>query len=345
MSAYVNLGMIDPAAMARDAARARTRPSFGDEFVGFRESCYLWCLRHPRGHLDAALAVPAWARGRPTATAAGPPRRASTSSSAARAATRSGTTRSARSSRAASCTTTCAWRGARPCPPGTAPRAPRTAAAASEAPPSATRPPGRARAARPAQRHGCARRRRASVVRRAAVVLGWRDRAARTAVRNRGRRPCSARRIRAGDLAGAGAPPHRGRGARRGDGEAHSRTSSRPPSAHDAAGWRSTGRGPCPLAAATSSSRQLTLAAPAGVVPRLAVPHEQRTNRPRTGYIDQAGCAPAGVASESGDSLGRYAKRARGTSRARRRFDRRLKISLNVFVVSRVVSLARPRGL
>ena len=62
MSAYVNLGMIDPAAMARDAARANAA-KFLDEFVGFRESCYLWCLRHPRGHLDAALAVPAWARG------------------------------------------------------------------------------------------------------------------------------------------------------------------------------------------------------------------------------------------------------------------------------------------
>lgn len=61
MSAYVNLGMIDVYTIARDATAAKA-DKFLAEFVGFRESPYLWCLLHPRGYCDAALAVPAWAR-------------------------------------------------------------------------------------------------------------------------------------------------------------------------------------------------------------------------------------------------------------------------------------------
>ncbi|EOD36146.1 hypothetical protein EMIHUDRAFT_226719 [Emiliania huxleyi CCMP1516] len=61
MSAYVNSGMIDPATMARDAASARA-DKFLDEFVGWREAPYVWCLRHPGGYARAAVAVPAWGR-------------------------------------------------------------------------------------------------------------------------------------------------------------------------------------------------------------------------------------------------------------------------------------------
>ena len=53
--------VIDPYVMARDAAAAGA-DKFLCEFVGFRESPYLWCLLHPRGYADAAVAVPAWGR-------------------------------------------------------------------------------------------------------------------------------------------------------------------------------------------------------------------------------------------------------------------------------------------
>ena len=59
MSAYVNCGMIDPLRMARDASRM---DKYMSEFCGFRESSYLWCLRNPGAYLDAARAVPNWAR-------------------------------------------------------------------------------------------------------------------------------------------------------------------------------------------------------------------------------------------------------------------------------------------
>lgn len=59
MSAYINLGMIDPTRIARDA-QAAGATKFLAEFVGFRESAHLWCLRHPRGYSDASVAVPAW---------------------------------------------------------------------------------------------------------------------------------------------------------------------------------------------------------------------------------------------------------------------------------------------
>ena len=62
MSAYVNLGMIDPYVMARDALNARA-DKFLSEFVGFRESAHLWCLLHPGKYADASVAVPAWAQG------------------------------------------------------------------------------------------------------------------------------------------------------------------------------------------------------------------------------------------------------------------------------------------
>ena len=62
MSAYVNAGMIDPFAMARDA-KAAGADKFLSEFVGFRESAHLWCLLHPGGYADALTAVPTWARG------------------------------------------------------------------------------------------------------------------------------------------------------------------------------------------------------------------------------------------------------------------------------------------
>ena len=61
MSAYVNLGMIDVHTMARDAVAAGSH-KFLDEFVGFRESPYLWCLRYPAGYANAMVAVPAWGR-------------------------------------------------------------------------------------------------------------------------------------------------------------------------------------------------------------------------------------------------------------------------------------------
>uniref|UniRef100_A0A7S0LBM9 Uncharacterized protein n=1 Tax=Coccolithus braarudii TaxID=221442 RepID=A0A7S0LBM9_9EUKA len=62
MSAYVNLGMIDPLRMARDAVAAGAH-KYLSEFVGFREASYLWCLLHPGDYANAAVAVPAWARG------------------------------------------------------------------------------------------------------------------------------------------------------------------------------------------------------------------------------------------------------------------------------------------
>lgn len=61
MSAYINAGMIDPYRLARDAVAAKA-DKYLSEFVGFRESAYLWCLRHPSGYMDAAVAVPAWAK-------------------------------------------------------------------------------------------------------------------------------------------------------------------------------------------------------------------------------------------------------------------------------------------
>ena len=60
MSAYINLGMVDPTKMARDAAGC---PKFLEELVGFRSSAHLWCLLHPGGYADARVAVPAWAQG------------------------------------------------------------------------------------------------------------------------------------------------------------------------------------------------------------------------------------------------------------------------------------------
>ena len=62
MSAYVNLGMIDPYVMARDATAAKA-DKYLSEFAGFRESAHLWCMLHPGGYKDATVAVPTWARG------------------------------------------------------------------------------------------------------------------------------------------------------------------------------------------------------------------------------------------------------------------------------------------
>lgn len=62
MSAYVNLGMIDPHRMARDA-HAAGADKYLSEFAGFRESAHLWCLSFPGGYAHAHIAVPAWARG------------------------------------------------------------------------------------------------------------------------------------------------------------------------------------------------------------------------------------------------------------------------------------------
>ena len=59
MSAYINLGMIDPTQMARDARGCR---KYLEELVGFRSSAHLWCLLHPGGYADARVAVPAWAQ-------------------------------------------------------------------------------------------------------------------------------------------------------------------------------------------------------------------------------------------------------------------------------------------
>ena len=61
MSAYINLGMICPRRMARDA-QAAGAVKFLSEFLGFRESSHLWCLLHPGGYAVASVAVPAWAR-------------------------------------------------------------------------------------------------------------------------------------------------------------------------------------------------------------------------------------------------------------------------------------------
>ena len=61
MSAYINLGMICPRRMARDA-QAAGAVKFLSEFLGFRESAHLWCLHHPGGYADARVAVPLWAR-------------------------------------------------------------------------------------------------------------------------------------------------------------------------------------------------------------------------------------------------------------------------------------------
>ena len=70
MSAYVNCGMIDPLRMARDASRV---DKYMSEFCGFRESSYLWCLRNPGAYLDAARAVPSWAKNQLRATDATAP--------------------------------------------------------------------------------------------------------------------------------------------------------------------------------------------------------------------------------------------------------------------------------
>jgi hypothetical protein len=59
MSAYLNLGMIDPRTVAMDAAGSQ---KFLDEFLGFRESSYVWCALHPGDYALAARAVPEWAR-------------------------------------------------------------------------------------------------------------------------------------------------------------------------------------------------------------------------------------------------------------------------------------------
>jgi deoxyribodipyrimidine photolyase len=61
MSAYINLGMICPRRVARDA-QAAGAVKFLSEFVGFRESAHLWCLHHPGGYADASVAVTKWAR-------------------------------------------------------------------------------------------------------------------------------------------------------------------------------------------------------------------------------------------------------------------------------------------
>ena len=61
MSAYINTGMISPIMMARDATK-RKSGKFLEELVGFRESACLWCLRHPRGYMNAIVAVPRWAQ-------------------------------------------------------------------------------------------------------------------------------------------------------------------------------------------------------------------------------------------------------------------------------------------
>jgi hypothetical protein len=68
MSAYTNQGMIDPYLLARDA-KAAGSDKFFDEFCGFRESSYLWCLLHPGEYANAAVAVPSWARGQLKAAA------------------------------------------------------------------------------------------------------------------------------------------------------------------------------------------------------------------------------------------------------------------------------------
>ena len=59
ISAYVNLGMLDPYRVARDAAGS---PKFLEEFVGFRESPYVWCAMNAGGYARAAVAVPSWAQ-------------------------------------------------------------------------------------------------------------------------------------------------------------------------------------------------------------------------------------------------------------------------------------------
>lgn len=59
MSAYLNLGMIDPRTVAVDAAGSQ---KFLDEFLGFREAPYVWCALHPGDYARAARAVPEWAR-------------------------------------------------------------------------------------------------------------------------------------------------------------------------------------------------------------------------------------------------------------------------------------------
>jgi hypothetical protein len=58
MSAYLNLGMIDPRTVAVDAAGSQ---KFLDEFLGFREAPYVWCALHPGDYARAARAVPGWA--------------------------------------------------------------------------------------------------------------------------------------------------------------------------------------------------------------------------------------------------------------------------------------------
>ena len=72
MSAYVNLGMICPRRMARDA-QAAGAVKFLSEFLGFRESSHLWCLLHPGGYADASVAVPAWAKAQLSADYASAP--------------------------------------------------------------------------------------------------------------------------------------------------------------------------------------------------------------------------------------------------------------------------------
>ena len=67
MSAYVNLGMICPRRMARDA-QAVGAVKYLSEFLGFRESSHLWCLLHPGRYADANVAVPAWAKAQLRAT-------------------------------------------------------------------------------------------------------------------------------------------------------------------------------------------------------------------------------------------------------------------------------------
>jgi len=72
MSAYVNLGMICPRRMARDA-QAVGAVKYLSEFLGFRESSHLWCLLHPGGYADANVAVPDWAKAQLRATDAAAP--------------------------------------------------------------------------------------------------------------------------------------------------------------------------------------------------------------------------------------------------------------------------------
>ena len=59
MSAYVNTGMIDPYQLARDASAAKA-DKYLAEFVGFRESAYLWCLLHPGGDARCPLQPYRW---------------------------------------------------------------------------------------------------------------------------------------------------------------------------------------------------------------------------------------------------------------------------------------------